>query len=28
VVEGEVLGENDLLDPERPARRWRPFNLF
>jgi len=28
LVEGEVLGENDLLDPERPARRWRPFRLF
>ncbi|SDY71099.1 phospholipase D-like domain-containing protein [Citreimonas salinaria] len=28
VVEEEVLGENDLFDPERPARRWRPFRLF
>ncbi len=24
-VEDNVLGENDLLDPERPAHRWRPF---
>jgi len=28
MVEREVLGENDLLDPERPARRWRPFQLW
>lgn len=24
-VEDKVLGESDLLDPERPAHRWRPF---
>lgn len=24
-VEDAVLGENDLLDPERPAHRWRSF---
>lgn len=24
-VEDGVLGESDLLDPERPAKRWRPF---
>ncbi len=27
-VEENILGENDLLDPERPARRWRPFHPF
>ena len=25
-VEDAVLGENDLLDPERPAHRWRSFH--
>jgi phospholipase D1/2 len=24
-IEDNVLGESDLLDPERPAHRWRPF---
>lgn len=26
-AEDNLLGENDLLDPERPAHRWRPFKL-
>ncbi|WP_375262667.1 phospholipase D-like domain-containing protein [Palleronia sp.] len=26
-TEDEVLGESDLLDPERPRHRWRPFRL-
>ncbi|MGK7753076.1 phospholipase D-like domain-containing protein [Roseovarius sp. C03] len=26
-AEDNILGENDLLDPERPAHRWRPFSL-
>jgi phospholipase D1/2 len=25
-VEDKVLGESDLLDPERPAHRWRPLH--
>ncbi len=27
-IEKTVMAENDLLDPERPARRWRPFRLL
>jgi phospholipase D1/2 len=25
-IEDKVLGESDLLDPERPAHRWRPLH--
>jgi phospholipase D1/2 len=28
VAEDAVMAENELFDPERPARRWRPFKLF